>query len=142
MSDLADEKCKEMLDEAGLSLAAAIGKAKRIFKDSKKVTTYTDELSREEAALFANDTKLASMVATKAAIDMGIIEHIQARLEDYREEKVMLEAEKAKRLAAKEAEKAQKEAAEMNLKGSSEVENEEKPIENKSDEWTMGAANE
>lgn len=126
MDNLADEKCKEMLDEVDLSPAGAIGKAKRIFKDSKKVTTYTDELSREEAALFAGDTYLMSMVASKALIDKQIIEHIETRLEGHREEKAMLEAEKAKKLAAKEAEKAQKEEEKMKVKETLEVETENK----------------
>lgn len=90
-----EEDIKEAIKSSGLSLGKIIGTAKRIRSEDKKVVTYTDSLSTEEAALFKNDYYLAGLVLEKKALDKQIIEHIDRVVSLFRHQQ-QLEAEAGK----------------------------------------------
>ena len=61
-----------------------IGQCKRKWKDSKKITTYTDELSREEQAIFKEDTVLVGLFMDMKQAEEEIIKYIDKRLQEDR----------------------------------------------------------
>lgn len=79
-----NEELEKKLEATGLSFGGVIGKAKRKFRDSKLVRTYSDEISKDEAKLFANDEYLAGLVLEQIRIDREITEHMDRVLEKYR----------------------------------------------------------
>ncbi|KYC53845.1 MAG: hypothetical protein AMQ22_00044 [Candidatus Methanofastidiosum methylothiophilum] len=86
---------KEAIDVSGISLARLIGSAKKIRSENKKVVTYTDKLSTEEATLFKNDYYLAGLVLEKKALDKQITEHIDRVVSLFRhQQQLKAEAEK------------------------------------------------
>jgi hypothetical protein len=64
-----------------------IGLAKRKWKDSKRVTEYTDEISKEENALFKDDAILLGMVLKLKEQEAKIIAHIDYKLKEARKQK-------------------------------------------------------
>lgn len=79
----------EMLDkveDSGMSVTKLIGKAKSQWKRSKAQTVYTDEISKEEQKLFADDYELVRLVLEKIDIDRQINEHIDTILKMHRAE--------------------------------------------------------
>jgi hypothetical protein len=65
-------------------LGKLLGAAKRTWTATKKRVIKTDEISRAENAIFANDVELAQMVKAKQIIDAQITEHIDTALENNR----------------------------------------------------------
>jgi 3-methyladenine DNA glycosylase AlkD len=70
-----NEKLEKKLENAGLSFGECIGKAKRKFRNDKRVTSYSDEISKDEQKLFAEDEYLAGLVLEQIRIDKEITEH-------------------------------------------------------------------
>lgn len=95
-----EEIVKELLKSNKLSLGQAVGKAKRIWSASKKVTTYTDGLTNEEQNLFSDDYYLAGLVMEKSLVDERIKEHIEETVTAFRNATI-----EAKRTAEKDSAK-------------------------------------
>lgn len=72
------------IEETGLTVTKIIGKAKTAWKRSKAETIYTDEISKEEQKLFADDMELVNMVLDKMELDKKINEHIDLILSEHR----------------------------------------------------------
>lgn len=72
------------IEESGMSTTKAIGKAKAIWKASKAVKTYSDEISKEEQKLFADDGRLVNLILLKQQVDKDITEHIDSTLKAHR----------------------------------------------------------
>lgn len=93
---------EERIEVTGLSKGQLLGKAKRKFGDSHKVTTYTDRLITDEARQFDEDEVLLDLILQQIELDKKIVTHIETVLKEYRADKAAIEAEKARRKAAKE----------------------------------------
>lgn len=78
------EGLPEKIEESGMSVTKLIGKAKSQWKRSKAQTVYTDEISKEEQKLFADDYELVRLVLEKIDIDRQINEHIDFILKNHR----------------------------------------------------------
>lgn len=101
---------EERIEVTGLSKGQLLGKAKRKFGDSHKVTTYTDRLATDEARQFDGDEVLLDLILQQIEIDQKIVAHIERVLADYREDKAALEAEKQRRKDAKRAKELEEKA--------------------------------
>ena len=69
-----------------VSTGKLIGMAKRKWKESKRVTSYEDELSREENALFKDDSKLVGLCLDLKLKEQEIIDYIDDTITLYRQE--------------------------------------------------------
>jgi len=78
------EGLPEKIEKSGMSVTKLIGKAKSQWKRSKAQTVYTDEISKEEQKLFADDYELVRLVLAKIDIDRQINEHIDTILKEHR----------------------------------------------------------
>lgn len=94
---------EDRIEVTGLSKGQLLGKAKRKFGDSHKVTTYTDRLAPDEAREFDDDEVLLDLVLQQIEIDQKIVAHIERVISEYREDKAALEMEKQRRKDAKAA---------------------------------------
>lgn len=89
------EGLPEKIEESGMSVTKLIGKAKSQWKRSKAQTVYTDEISKEEQKLFADDYELVRLVLEKIDIDRQINEHIDTILGEHRKYLLLIEKKNA-----------------------------------------------
>lgn len=61
-----------------------VGVAKRKWRDSKKITTYEDTLTRDEGALFKEDDHLVELCLELKSKEQEIIDYIDTRLRGHR----------------------------------------------------------
>ena len=59
---------------------------KRKWKDQYKEVIYSDEMSKEENALFKNDATLIRLIEKCKRAEMAVIEHMNGKIELSREE--------------------------------------------------------
>ena len=90
-----DVDMKNKVEQSGMSVTKLIGKAKSAWKRSKAQTVYTDEISKEEQKLFADDYELVRLVLAKMDIDRQINEHIDTILKMHRAEIIEKAEQKA-----------------------------------------------
>lgn len=62
------------------NIGSLIGKAKRIWTQSKTERIVNDRIDRSESPLFVNDYTLALLVEKKQEIEQEIIQHIDNKL--------------------------------------------------------------
>lgn len=91
----------ERIEATGQTMGQLLGKAKRKFGDSHKITSYTDKLAPDEARQFDEDKILLDLVLQQIELDKKIVERIETVLAEYREYKTAIEEEKARRKAVK-----------------------------------------
>lgn len=61
-----------------------IGQCKRKWRDSHKITTYNDELTRDEGAIFKDDETLVRLFLEVKKKEQEIIDHIDRKVREYR----------------------------------------------------------
>jgi len=61
-----------------------IGQCKRKWRDSHKITTYNDELTRDEGAIFKDDETLVLLFLEVKKKEQEIIDHIDTKVKEYR----------------------------------------------------------
>lgn len=61
-----------------------ISTAKRLWKQKQKVTTYNDEISKAENALFVDNVELSELVQKRIKLEEEIVDYVDSTLLEHR----------------------------------------------------------